>query len=231
MAADFKTCCVDGCNGDAGQKSGGRRGFCIRHYWHWKQNRDGPCCSVEGCEGRVYAKSFCNSHWRKWRRSGNPLGVRAPNGEPLRFFLEDVLPYSGSDCLIWPYARDDAGYARLYDGARMKAAHRMVCEQIYGAPPSRKHHAAHSCGKGHEGCVSPKHVRWATVTENMRDRVEHGTSNRGQRQWQARLTEEDIREIRSLVSGMTQSAMARKFGVDQSHISDIINRRRWGWLE
>ena len=32
-------------------------------------------CSVEGCENKHWAKEFCKSHYKKWRRFGDPLHV------------------------------------------------------------------------------------------------------------------------------------------------------------
>lgn len=230
MASDFKPCSVDGCEGDAGQRSGGRRSFCSRHYWHWKQSRVGLACSIEGCEGSAYAKSFCISHWRKWKFSGNPFGIRTPNGEPQSYFEKTVLPFSSDECLFWPYARDNQGYARMSAEGRMRLVHRIACERVNGPAPTRRHQAAHNCGGGASGCVNPRHTRWATHAENQADRVSHGTSNRGTQQWRSRLSEEDVRAIRELSKSLKQSEIARRFEVDPSHVSDIVNRRRWAWL-
>ena len=47
-----------------------------------------------------------------------------------------------------------------------------------------------------------------------------------------RLTEEQVREIRALQnSGLTQSAVGRKFGVGHNQVRMIWNRTSWAWLK
>lgn len=33
-------------------------------------------CSVDGCAKAHYSKTYCNAHYRRWRRYGDPLGER-----------------------------------------------------------------------------------------------------------------------------------------------------------
>lgn len=55
-------------------------------------------------------------------------------------------------------------------GVTKKVA-RLVCEEVYGSPPTEKHEAAHSTPIGCCGglCISPAHLRWATRSENQQD--------------------------------------------------------------
>src|SRR5690606_29105850 len=100
-----------------------------------------------------------------------------------------------------------------------------------GPPPTVEHEAAHSCGKGHEGCVNPHHLRWATSTENKADTLIHGTRNRGERNRSAKLTDAKVYEIRRLLAaGMTQTAIAAMFAVSLTTISKIAAGKIWGWL-
>lgn len=83
---------------------------------------------------------------------------------------------------------------------------------------------------GHEACVNPKHLYWATPSENQNERVKHGTSNRGTRQWQAKLTEQDVRSIRKLFGSKSLSEIAGQFGVSRGAIKDIQRGKNWAWL-
>jgi hypothetical protein len=60
----------------------------------------------------------------------------------------------------------------------VRRAHRVMCEIAHGPKPAPGFVAAHTCGKGREGCVNPRHLRWASQKENMADKLLHGTSNR-----------------------------------------------------
>lgn len=93
-----------------------------------------------------------------------------------------------------------------------------MCELVHGAPPTPDHEAAHSCGKGHEGCIHPKHLSWATHSENQLDRREHGTNKKkgGPRPI---ITPEKAAEIRVLYDGkMPIIYIAAKFGISRSTV-------------
>lgn len=151
-----------------------------------------------------------------------------------RDFLDNVaIPFDGDECLIWPHKRKATGYGEIRVlGVKNKwvMVHRVVCEAVNGPPPSKRHQAAHSCGKGHEGCVSPKHLRWATPQENAADRIAHGTDNRGERNGRAKLTRRQAREILDLKGQMLHREIAEKFGVSDNLVSAIHTGRRWASL-
>jgi len=70
-------------------------------------------------------------------------------------------------------------------------------------------------------------LRWGTRSDNMRDRVQHGVQI-GSSHHNAKLTEEDVLEIRRRrAAGETCAALADAFGVTNSLISNIGNRKRW----
>jgi hypothetical protein len=93
----------------------------------------------------------------------------------MRFIKDVALIHREESCLSWPYSRDSYGYGNIWHESRMQPVHRVVCEYVHGAAPTPKHEVAHNCGKGHEGCVNPGHLRWATHRENMDDQYVHGT--------------------------------------------------------
>jgi DNA-binding MarR family transcriptional regulator len=61
------------------------------------------------------------------------------------------------------------------------------------------------------------------------DRIRDGTTNLGEKTPTAKLTEEQVLEIRRRI-GQTQRALGEEFGVDQSTISDILKGRTWAHL-
>lgn len=187
-------------------------------------------CSIPNCSKRFMARGFCSPHYRRFRLYGDPLGGSTVRGEPMAFFKSVVLPYTGQECLVWPYARITAGYGELVVGGRPRHVHRLVCEHAHGPAPTPKHQAAHSCGKGHEGCCAKGHLSWKTRTGNKADELTHGTRNRGARNGQAKLIASDVIEIRAMAGSMLQRDLARKFGVSESLIGLIQNRKRWDWL-
>lgn len=191
-------------------------------------------CKVEGCAGNAHysgkgAHGYCARHSYRLRRHGSPLGGRTTPGEADRFLREVVFGFTGDECLIWPYARNSAGYGHLSLGGRNHLVHRLACEERNGPAPSPSAHAAHSCGKGHEGCCNPRHVRWATPSDNLRDRDTHGTTPRGERHYLAKLTADDVRAIRQ--STESRATLARYHGVDPANITAVRNGRSWRHIQ
>ena len=188
-------------------------------------------CSIEECKRLPVARGWCDMHYRRWRRCGNPVfTTRAPVGEPLAF-LGSLVGTDRRDCIEWPYSRNAGGYGRLSIGGSMVHASREMCRTVYGEPPTPAHEAAHSCGNGHLGCVNPNHLRWATHKENSGDMIAHGSSTRGSRHPNSRLCEADVQHIRGrLEAGQQQCCIAEERAVSRSTINDIARRRTWGWL-
>ena len=155
--------------------------------------------------------------------------MTARHGEPKRF-LNEAMAYTGDDCLLWPYARGRDGYGHIRYGGRPCRVNIVVCEKTHGPPPTSEHEAAHSCGNGHKGCITPAHLGWKTHQENMADKNLHGTSNRGERNGRARLTREQVIEIRSLCRTTAQREIAERFRVKESTVYNILSGRNWGWL-
>lgn len=78
-------------------------------------------------------------------------------------------------------------------------------------------------------CVRPDHLFLGTQADNMGDAANKGRIRRGQKQWNAKLTNAAIAFIRG-TPGFRQKEFAEMFGVDQSLISLIINRKIWKHL-
>lgn len=186
-------------------------------------------CSEEHCGKNALHKGLCSAHYQRLRTHGTPTGGSTAHGEP-REFLDDVLKYAGDDCVLWPYA-SVGGYGRIYRDGKVQPVTRLICEALYGPSPTAQHQAAHKCGNGHLGCVTPGHLRWATVFENHKDKIGHGTHGRGERSPAARLTEAQVREIRSLRGVLTLSQIAQRFGISKGYVSLVHTKRRWAWLE
>lgn len=189
-------------------------------------------CSVEDCGTPATCRGFCSKHYQKMKKYGDPLRTvkPTPDGEVIKFFENVVLTYEGEECLFWLYSRYENGYAQMKANGKTAIVSRRVCEEINGPPPTDEHVAAHECGKGHLGCVSPRHLNWKTRVENEEDKLLHGTAPRGERCGAAKITEEQAREILSLRGVEKQNAIARRFGISRQAIYKIHNGKNWFWL-
>jgi len=188
-------------------------------------------CIIEGCgKPQKGGRRWCSMHCERDRK-GTPMDrpPGTPHGELIRF-MEQSLAVDTEDCIIWPYGTDGHGYAKFTSGQRSHGTskvYRAICAIKNGPPPTSKHQAAHSCGKGSSGCINHNHLSWKTALENNHDKFAHGTAYIPKK-----LTQEDIRKIRMLrENGALQADLAKAFGVTQGIISQILSRKIWGWLD
>lgn len=187
-------------------------------------------CAFPGCPNHASpkaSKGLCGSHyWQLHKgRSLTPLSYRRNVTEP---WLREHVAHESDECLIWPFQRlqNDGRAAVKWKGTQTVAA-RVMCELAHGKPPSPRHEAAHSCGKGHEGCVNPKHLRWATHVENVADQLVHGTRVRGEIHYNAKLTEKRVLAIREFAETLPRKVVAELFGISVFHVNDVVNRYSW----
>jgi hypothetical protein len=104
------------------------------------------------------------------------------------------------------------------------SASRSVLIHATGRNPQHLE-AAHSCGN--KWCVNLAHLRWATVAENHSDKIGHGTTLRGERNHQTKLSDAQVAEIRAMCAAGgrgTQRQAAAMFGIGEAQVSRIVNR-------
>lgn len=174
-------------------------------------------CSIPDCGKAAPSnrKGWCEAHYTRWHRHGDPLAGGTSKGEVERYFCDVVMAYDGDECLLWPFAKLPSGYPKMNDGY----AHRRVCEEAHGPAPTPEHEAAHSCGNGRLSCVTKRHLSWKTHVENESDKMLHGTRPTGEHHHGAKLSDDDVLEIRS--SNEPGIDLAKRFDVSPGHISYV----------
>lgn len=188
-------------------------------------------CSVAGCGKTIKARGWCNAHHRRWMRYGDPLKGTTEQGAPLRFIEALLVSEPVEECIDWPFATLPGGYGHLWVDGTDIVASRYICERVHGEAPTPDHDAAHSCGRGKQGCVNPAHVGWKTRVENEKDKLVHGTSNRGERNGKSILTAEAVQQIMALKGQMTGREAGELFGTTRWTIYKIWSGHLWSWLK
>ncbi len=140
-----------------------------------------------------------------------------------RATLSNAIDSNTDECLMWPHYCNDRGYPITTYAATThveRYAHRAVLIATVGPCPDGME-AAHSCGV--RSCVNPRHLRWATSSENNYDRSSHGTMPRGHRHHWATLGDDRAAEaIARYRAGEDSQMLAEEYGVTRSTI------QRWG---
>lgn len=116
------------------------------------------------------------------------------------------------------------GYPQLWKNGKNHNMHRVLFEEKNG-PIGLGLVIRHICDN--RSCINIEHMLPGTALENAQDRNSRDRNNPpvGERSGTAKLTEDQIQEIRSSTTG--QQALADRFGINQSQVSRIKNRKRW----
>jgi hypothetical protein len=140
----------------------------------------------------------------------------------------EMIPFS--DCWYWTAYRDRHGYGAISFGHKKLLAHRVAYE-LYVGPIPEGLCVLHTCHQGHLGCVAPHHLYAGTHADNVRDMDEAGNraDRKGSSNGRAKLTEEEVLEIRAKYEGCKyyQYQLAEIYGVSPRLISDIVRRETW----
>ena len=85
----------------------------------------------------------------------------------------------------------------------------------------------HSCDN--RKCVNPDHLFLGSLRDNHNDMMSKNRQAKGSRMGCAKLNEQKAVEIRKLYSEgfHTQNQLAKIYGVRQTKISDLVNRKTW----
>jgi hypothetical protein len=128
-------------------------------------------------------------------------------------WIEAHVSYQGDGCLIWPFRRHPNGRAMVGYKSGQYWVHRLICALAHGEPPPGKPQAMHTCGKGHYGCVNPRHLRWGDNSENQIDRYRHGNRLANRRGGRRTITDEQLETLfRLRRQGMGQVEIGRRLG-------------------
>lgn len=147
--------------------------------------------------------------------------------------LQDVKRFwskidSSGDCFQWQgvIVQPD-GYGQFFVNGKRLKAHRAMFELANGPIPEGMC-VCHRCDNPQ--CVNPDHLFLGTHQDNMEDRHAKGRSAgpKGTLNHKAKVTEEDVRRIRSLAeSGKGCVELSQMFPIAASTIQKIVRRDTW----
>jgi hypothetical protein len=140
-------------------------------------------------------------------------------------WLTKNLDYEDADwCLIYPFAWEDGAYPKYRStstGMRNVVIHRMMCEYRHGLAPTPKHHSAHCCDRGVEGCVNPMHVSWKTAAQNQLDKKIKGLAT------SRKISPEAANQILARKGIDRPIDLARQFNVSLRNVRLIHGGQAW----
>lgn len=173
-------------------------------------------CSVDGCAKPRHSHGLCANHATKLKKYGDPTVSRqAGKGEALAW-LREAIRQPGEQCTLWPFGKATSGYGVVWHEGESKIAPRVALILHSGEDPEEMVVAHGECHN--RLCVNPLHLRWATRQENVADMERDATRLRGEKCAYAKLTEDDVREIRAMsASGVKGKEIAQQFGISYNY--------------
>ena len=128
------------------------------------------------------------------------------------------------DCWLWTGALDrEGGYGQFGLAGKTEYTHRLIWLHCYGTIDDGLV-VRHQCRN--RNCCNPDHLELGTQAQNSHDKIRDGTTNRGEKHGMAKLTANQVLQIRARAMEFP-SILVQEFGISRSSITDIINRITW----
>lgn len=123
-------------------------------------------CSVAGCTLTAAARTWCKTHWARWRRTGDPEGLKGRT-DVLERVMRRVEKDPETGCWIFTGFLNKTGYGQValsFEEGRA-LVHRVTYARLVGAIPEGLH-LDHLCRV--RSCCNPDHLEPVTPAENIR---------------------------------------------------------------
>ena len=145
-----------------------------------------------------------------------------------RFWLK-VAIRNNNECWNWKASIKPNGYGQFRLKEKIKYAHRTAWELTNGKIPDDIC-ILHYCDN--PKCCNPNHLFLGTHQDNIADRVAKGRTARGSKHYKAKLTEDNVKDIKKLLSnGILQKRIAKIYSVTSSIICDINRGKSWTHIQ
>jgi hypothetical protein len=167
-----------------------------------------------------------SSEWREW----------------ATVWLVDRLELGADGCWYLHGRKRDAYPILHYQGESIGAhVTAYLLSRQTTVPPL---HVCHRCD--HKGCWRPDHLFPGNHSINLKDSyakglrvhpvnpnavVNLGNPRQGERNAAAKLTADQVRQIRQLAPTHNRTLLTHMFGVSRTGIRDVVNRRIWKHVE
>jgi hypothetical protein len=154
--------------------------------------------------------------------------TKFPGKTLQQWLVEAVIAHGDSDeCLVWPFNLNGRGYGMLRVNMRMQGAHKIAYRRFKGEV-SDGMLVCHTCDN--PPCFNPRHLFCGTSTDNEQDKKAKHRHLFGVRHHQAKLTDAQVIEMRSLACVTTRQQLADRYDINLRHVFKILRRELWSHL-
>lgn len=123
-------------------------------------------CMIEGCYRPARTRGWCEMHYERWRRHGDPLvNLRTVSTPVIERLMAKVEVDGETQCWVFTGSRQSFGHGLIRVGERVERAHRVSYEHHVGPIPDGLT-IDHLCRN--PPCVNPAHLEAVPLAENTR---------------------------------------------------------------
>lgn len=202
--------------------------FCSRScFVAWrKSQRPVRTCLTCGTVFHPRPNQLANGGGKYCTHKCSAIGMTRPASERFWQYVD-----KSAECWEWVGGLSAGGYGQFSFNGRTRLAHRVSWQLHKGSIPDGLY-VCHKCDN--RRCVNPSHLFLGTGAENSYDMIVKGRNvppphRPGQESGAARLDNDAVREIRRLfeIGDVTKAELARRFGVGETTIWNVVNKRTW----
>lgn len=148
-------------------------------------------------------------------------------------FLQKIAPIDKNGCMLWTGNQYWDGYGKFHireiqDGQpywKTVRAHRYAWELKNGPIPIGIY-VCHKCDN--PLCINVEHMFLGTQKDNLSDMASKKRSTIGTKNPMAKLTDNDIKDIRKMYKdGKTQQHIAKIYSLSRSNVGLIVTHETW----
>ncbi|MCF7803906.1 MAG: HNH endonuclease [Candidatus Marinimicrobia bacterium] len=147
-----------------------------------------------------------------------------------RRFMDSLGSSGDESCWVWEGTKNNSGYPLFSLQGEMVSALRLLYQIYYERKIPKNWVVSHICEDN--SCVNPNHIYITTRSERTRQAYQKRelipASQRGEKNPNSKLCEQDIRAIRAAKEdGITHQQLAKEYQVTKTTISQIVNNKLW----
>lgn len=187
-------------------------------------------CTITGCQKIHYGKGYCQMHYLRSYRNGDP-NIKKPSGKNCHLltlkerFEDKFIKGDKKECWLWQ-ASISNGYGNLTYKNKSYIASR-VSYQLYIGEIKSNMFVCHKCDN--PLCVNPNHLFLGSPTDNVKDMMSKQRSAKGEDHSQAKLINSDVVKIKEMLKkqNFTDQTIADLFNVKRETINRIKLNKAW----